>query len=125
MTSAGPPGGKGSAGGRRRCVVSDRQAQRKFKHAPSFGVPGAYSPARAEQFRMAILRFVNDPATIATRGTYNRGPGAGGFPVDFYHDPGSRLVVVVNLSGESVTGFRMSAQQYSAFLRTHRLGGEA
>ena len=117
--------GGSNAGGGRRCVVTDRQAQRKFKHAASFGVPGTYSPANGERLKAAIVRFDNDPATIATRGTYNRGSGAGGFPADFYHDPGSRLVVVVNLSGESVTGFRMSAQQYSAFLRTHRLGGEA
>jgi len=111
-------------GGDRRCTVGDRQAQRKFYHAVDFGVHGQYSRANAERFKEAIVRHVSDPATIAIRGTYNRGAG-GGFPVDFYLEPRQRLVVVVNLRGEFVTGFRMTVQQTEAVQRTGRLGGGA
>ena len=104
-------GGLGQMGlGGRPCLVNDRQAQRKFKHAAVCGVHGLYTSTNADRFGAAIVRFVNDPATVAVRGTYT--PRAGrGSAADFYYEPQSRLVVVVDLAGEFVTGFRMSVQQ--------------
>lgn len=114
-----------SGGTSRPCRITERQAQRKFKHAASFGVFSAYSPANAIRFRAAILAFVNAPTTVVLRGTYNRGAGRGGFPADFYHDPASRLDAVVDTRGDFVTGSRLNAQQDAAFRRTGTLGGGA
>ena len=111
-----------STSGGRPCHISDRQAQRKFKHAAAFGVVGPFSPAAIARFRTAILAFVNAPTTVVLPGTYNRGARRGGFPATFYHDPVSRLIVVVDARGEFVTGFRMNPQQDAAFRRTHTLG---
>jgi len=43
------------SGASRQCRITDRQAQRTFKHAADFGVSGSYNPANATQFRAAIL----------------------------------------------------------------------
>lgn len=100
--------------GGRRCTISDRQAQRKFKHAAVFGVQGPYSPANGERFKDAIRRVVNNTTTVHVRGTYNRGAGSDGFPADFSCEPTSRVVVVVNLDGAFVTGFQMSGRSQSS-----------
>ena len=112
-----------SSGASRPCRITDPQAQRTFKHAADFGVPGPYSPVNGARFKAAILTFVNAPTTLIYRGTYNRGAGRGGFPATFSYDPASRLVVVVDNGGDFVTGFRMNAQQDAAFRRTGTLGG--
>ena len=67
--------------------VSDRQLQRKFKHAVDFGVKGNYNKANAKKFDQAIREHINAPDTEEIRGIYR------GNPVVFQLDPKTRLTV--------------------------------
>lgn len=103
--------------------VSDLQAQRKFGHARAFGVQGPYNRQNADRFKAALDAHVVAPGTRLVRGVYVRGAAAGGFPALLYVDPTNRLVVVANVNGDFVTGYRLSPQQLWNVQNAGRLGG--
>jgi hypothetical protein len=103
--------------------VSDLQAQRKFRHARQFGVQGSYNRQSADRFKAALAAHVVASGTQFIRGMYARGAGSGGFPALFYVDPVSRLIVVADVNGNFVTGYRLSPRQLWNIQRNGRLGG--
>jgi hypothetical protein len=104
-------------------TVADRQAQKKFKHALAFGVEGPYGRQNAERFKRAVATHASHPTTEVIEGVLVRGFRAGGVSARFFLNRETRLVVVASLTGEFVTGFRLSPQQMHNLLTTRRLGG--
>jgi colicin D/self-protective colicin-like immunity protein len=84
---------------------SPKQLQSKFKHAADFGIDGNYNPPNGQAFREAIDQFVNSPGTITETRAYQRAPSL------LTYNAESRLVVVRNLAGAFVSGWRMSPAQ--------------
>jgi hypothetical protein len=57
----------------RRLSITDRQAQKKFKHARVFGVEGPYTRENAERFKVALAAHAADPVVEVSAGILNRG----------------------------------------------------
>lgn len=99
------------------------QAQKKFRHAQRFGVHGTYNRENAERFKTALIAHVSDPAVLVIQGMYLRGSGRGGFPAVFYLRRANRLIVVTDLAGNFVTGYRLRSKQLANVLTIGKLGG--
>ncbi|MEM9189039.1 MAG: colicin D domain-containing protein [Myxococcota bacterium] len=89
----------------RDITFSDRQIQKKFKHAEDFGVEGNYNRTTAGEFRAAIGDHIDAPGTQRINGTYR------GDPVVHHLDPNTGLNVVEDASGNFVSGWRLSPDQ--------------
>jgi hypothetical protein len=103
--------------------VSDRQAQKKFRHARRFGIQGAYNRENLVRFKTALAAHVSDPAVEVIYGTYVRGTGRGGFPAIFYLRRADQQIVVTDRAGNFVTGYRLRPKQLANVLTIGRLGG--
>lgn len=88
-------------------VIDARQLQKKFKHAPDFGVHGNWNTENAEAFARAVQEHVarTDPVT----GTLNRQSGT------WYFDPQTGVGAFFNDANEFVTGFRLTPGQIGHF----------
>ena len=95
--------------------VSEKQLQKKFKHANDFGVKGNYSPANAAKFQAAIENHVADPSTKVINGTYH------GQPVTHYVNPQTGLNVVKEASGQFQSGWELSPAQMKHVITTGKL----
>lgn len=85
--------------------ISDKQLQKKFKHAKDFGVEGNYSKANADKFKKSIEDHVANPNTKVVNGTYK------GQPATIYTDPNSGLAVITKPNGDFVSGWKLSPDQ--------------
>lgn len=101
----------------RAVQFSARQLQKKFKHAPDFGVTGNYSNANAQAFQRALESHVRDAATQVIQGAYR------GQTVTHYYNPNTGLNLVRNAQGAFESGWRLSPDQVLHLLRHGRLGG--
>ena len=101
----------------RTVTASARQLQRKFKHAPDFGITGPYNTANRASFAEAVERHVSSPATRAIPGTYHRQA------VTHFVDPRTGLNVMRDADGAFISGYRLNAEQLRHVLATGRLGG--
>jgi hypothetical protein len=54
------------------CILEDLQVQKKFKHAPDFGVIGNPNRENFELFKDKIAEHMRDPSTIIKEGTYKK-----------------------------------------------------
>lgn len=118
--SAGPPSGKGPGLAKPlfSCVNFDvKKLQAKFKHAADFGVSGNFSKANAEKFQQVLEQHIASPQTQVITGTYR------GNPVQHHFDPTTGLNVIVDTSGEFVSGWRLSPDQIKYVTTTGNLGG--
>jgi hypothetical protein len=116
--SGGGGGGKGPVRVTRAPIsISDKQLQKKFKHAKDFGVDGNYSKANAEKYRDAINGHVNDSATQTIQGTYH------GSPAVHHYNPNTGVNVITDPSGNFVSGWKLSPTQSQHVLTTGNLGG--
>jgi hypothetical protein len=98
-------------------TASTSQLQKKFKHAADFGVAGTPNKANLQAFDDALRNHVQSPATQQIVGTYR------GDPANIYVDSASRLAVIVDLAGNFLTGWKLSAQQLWHVLNGGNLGG--
>lgn len=121
--SAGSATG-GSASGAKVAVArkigvnyTDKQLQKKYKHAKDFGVNDNYTKANAEKYRDALDAHVNDPGTNTIAGTYNNAPAT------HYYNPSTGLNVVTDSSGNFVSGWKLSPQQAWHVENGGNLGG--
>ncbi|PKH38046.1 hypothetical protein CXG46_18995 [Nocardioides alpinus] len=110
------PGGWNGRGTR---TFSDRQVQKKFKHARDFGVDGDFNPAAARAYREALETFIEREATLVKRGTMRGQSGE----VTFHLDPVSRRCVAVDGNGGFISGWRLSPRQLQELLEKGHLGG--
>lgn len=105
-TSGGSGGGENNTGGnttRRSDGVKfdSNQLQQKFdKHGWQFGATSV------QQFKQALVDFIDAPTTQEIRGTYR-----GTMAVDHFYDPTTKLWVAVDANGNFITGFKLSAAQ--------------
>ena len=86
-------------------TITDKQLQKKFKHADDFGVDGNYNPDSAGEFRRAIVDHVNSPETREVVGTYR------GNPVTFHVNQNTGLVVLQDPGGSFLSGWKLNGQQ--------------
>ena len=101
----------------RSLTISDRQLQKKFKHAQDFGVTGPYNPEGAKAFEGAILAHVQDQTTQLIEGTFR------GKSVTHFFNPRSHLNVVRDENGAFETGWRLNTEQEKHVLANGSLGG--
>jgi hypothetical protein len=101
----------------RSLSFSQKQLQKKFKHARDFGVDGNYSPTNAEKFRAALEEHVANPATRIIKGSYR------GKPVTHYVNPNNKLNVVKDASGQFESGWKLNDAQLNHVLSHGNLGG--
>lgn len=98
-------------------VMSSRQIEAKFKHAADFGV---VSPRGGEGFRHfadALDRFMRAPTTTRIGGTYR------GQPAVLNFDRNTNLVVIQDMGGSLLSGWKMSPAQARHLYERGRLGG--
>jgi RHS repeat-associated protein len=103
-----------------RLLTTTHQLQKKFqKHAADFGVMGNWNPANATKFSAALNQHINSPGVRTIQGELR------GFtePVIHIVDRVTRLNVTTTVSGEFITGWRLSAMQLHHVLTTGKLGG--
>ncbi|WP_133739924.1 colicin D domain-containing protein [Actinorugispora endophytica] len=86
-------------------TYTDKQLQKKFKHAQDFGISGDYSRAKADEFREALDNHIDSPGTVQIQGTYHREP------VTHFLDPNTGLNVITTRSGEFISGWKLSPGQ--------------
>ncbi len=91
--------------------MTTKQLQRKYKHAADFGVVGNYNRANGEMFADAITRHVSGPGTKKISGTYR------GNPVTHYVDSQTGLNVIVDASGNFLSGWKLNPAQLQNILR--------
>jgi hypothetical protein len=96
-------------------LTTERQLQKKFKHAESFGVEGNYSPANAQRFDQAIQKHLNAPGTQEISGTYR------GNPVTFHTNPNTGLTVIQETNGRFLSGWKFNPQQLQRILQENKL----
>lgn len=81
------------------------QLQKKFKHATDFGVVGNYSAANATKFQQAIESHIASPAAKIIQGTYR------GNPVTHIYNPATGINVMVEKTGEFISGWKLNSAQ--------------
>jgi RHS repeat-associated protein len=94
------------------------QLEAKFsKHALDFGVTASRGKEGFAAFDQALKSFVQSPSTIQIEGLYRKDPYM------LNYDPNSRLVVIQDMNGVFVSGWRMSQSQLQNVVEKGSLGG--
>jgi hypothetical protein len=99
-------------------VIESSQLDRKFKHAPDFGVVTTKkNPSTVAQFGEAIQDHLTSPNTIQ-KGTYLPTPNS-----VVYYNPTTNNVVVLKPTGEFVTGFKIrpGSDQFANYFKNGAL----
>ncbi len=97
--------------------ISERQIQKKFKHAADFGVSGNYNLQTAAEFAAAIQAHLQKQGVQEISGTYRREP------VKHYFDPLTNLNVMVDAGDNFISGWKLTAAQVVELLTTGDIGG--
>lgn len=109
--------GAKAAAARASFHATQKQLQKKFKHAPHFGVHGNWNPANAANFEAALNKHVQDTANEVIKGKYHN------VAAIIHVNPTTGLAVVSDLNGTFVSGWRLSAQQLKNVRAHGNLGG--
>ena len=91
--------------------TTEKQLQKKFKHAEDFGVTGSFSKANATRFNSAINQHINSPGIKTIQGTYR------GNPVTHYLNPNTGMNVISNPNGIFLSGWRLNPAQLQNVLQ--------
>jgi hypothetical protein len=102
-----------------RMTATERQLQRKYKHADDFGVDGPYNRLNAERFEHALKDFIGRDDVDVRVGTMRGQPGA----VTFHYDASTRQCVVTSPAGDFISAWKLSARQLQAVKERGHLGG--
>lgn len=88
-------------------LISERQLQKKFKHAADFGISFAANiKAHVQQVRVQVIS-----------GTYRTQP------VTHHFDPMTNLDIIVDKTDNYISGWRLNSFQVQAVITTGKLGG--
>jgi len=98
-------------------LVSERQIQKKFKHAADFGISGNYNLQTAAAFAAAIQTHVQKQGVQEIAGTYRRQP------VKHYFDPATNLNVIVDAGDNFISGWKLNSAQIAELSATGDIGG--
>jgi hypothetical protein len=71
-----------------RCHFSEKQLQKKFKHAFAFGITGNCNPSNIIAFKQTLLDHIIDTKTVMIKGSYR------GQPVKHFFNPITKLNVM-------------------------------
>lgn len=94
------------------------QIEKKYKHAPDFGVSKSRGREGFDEFEKALKDFVEHPDTIHNEnGTYRKDPAI------LHYNPESGLVVVQKPDGAFVSGWKMTEKQLKYVENGGDLGG--
>lgn len=97
--------------------ISDRQIQKKFKHAADFGVSGNYNLQTAAAFAAAIQAHLQKQGVQEIAGTYRREI------VKHYFDPLTNLNVMVDAGDNFISGWKLNSAQVVELTTTGDIGG--
>jgi hypothetical protein len=100
-----------------RLSIARSQIEKKFKHAPAFGLNMPRGAAGYDEFADVIEGFVKNPTTTRVAGSYHTMPAVLNYNVT------SRLVVVQTPDGAFVSCWKMSAEQLKNVVDRRSLGG--
>jgi hypothetical protein len=84
---------------------SQKQLQKKFKHAKDFGVQGNYNANTAQQFQQAVQTHVNSAGNQVIYGTYR------GKQVIHHYNPQTGLNVITDRAGNFIGGWKLNPAQ--------------
>jgi len=84
---------------------SDKQLQKKFKHADVFGIVGNYNQENVLRFKSAIENHVNSPNVVRITGTYR------GDSVVHFVDKATGLNVITKQNGDFISAWRLGEEQ--------------
>jgi hypothetical protein len=102
-----------------RMTATERQLQRKYKHADDFGVDGPYNRINAERFERALEDFIGRDDVDVRAGTMRGQSGE----VTFHYDATTRQCVVTSPAGDFISAWKLSARQLQAVKERGHLGG--
>ena len=88
-----------------KITFDSKQLQKKFKHAADFGVTGNYNAANALKFQTAIENHIASPGAKIIQGTYR------GNPVTHIYNPNTGINVIVERTGEFISGWKLNPAQ--------------
>jgi len=91
------------------CFFPPGQIQKKYKHAPDFGVTGNWNKQSGEAFQQAILDHINKPGIQKIQGTYR------GDPVTHYFEKSTQLNVMVCPNNNFISGWKLTEPQMMQF----------
>ena len=94
-----------------------KQLEKKYKHAPAFGVDAPRGAEGFKQFEDALQNFTRSPATESKVGTYH------GQPAILHFDRQTGQAVVQKPTGEFWSGWRLSPDQLNNVITRGSLGG--
>lgn len=101
---------KGSNSVNKVITFTEKQLQKKFKHAADFGIQGNYNKKNAQLFKNAIAQHINNANVKTISGTYR------GNPVNFFVDPSTGLNVLTTDTGKFISGWKLSSEQLNDVL---------
>jgi len=76
-----------------------------------------YSQEGALEFEKALKSHVDSTSTLTINGTYNK------IQVTHYYNPNTGLNLMVNKSGEFVSGWKLNPAQIKHLTTTGKIGG--
>jgi RHS repeat-associated protein len=94
------------------------QIQKKYKHAPEFGITEDWNPQNGIRFMEALRNHVFGDGTIRIEGTWDHME-----PAIYYFDQTTNLVVWTDPYGNFVSGWKLTEIQVDYLLTTGNLGG--
>ena len=97
-------------------LISERQLQKKFKHAADFGISGDYNLQTATAFAANIKAHVQQVRVQVISGTYRTQP------VTHHFDLKTNLDVIVDKTDNYISGWRLNSFQVQAVITTGKLG---
>lgn len=71
-------------------TMDNKQIQKKYKHAPNFGISDNYNQKNAQLFKNKIIEHMKDPSTQIIEGTFKK------IEVTHYFNPETGLNVFFN-----------------------------
>ena len=88
-------------------TLEDPQIQRKFRHAPDFGVFGNPNRENFELFKDKIIEHMKDPSTISKDGTYKKIIEV----VHYFNEKTGLNVMIRQNDNTFISGWKLNDQQ--------------
>lgn len=86
-------------------TFTERQLQKKFKHASVLGIEGNYNKENAQKFRETLRAFVEDPEVRQIVGTFRRDP------VIHYLKESTLIAVITETDGKFISVWELDDEQ--------------
>ena len=92
-------------------TIDNKQIQKKYKHAPDFGISGNYNQKNAQLFKDKIVEHMKEPSTQIIEGTFKK------IEVTHYFNPETGLNVFFNRDNNKfISGWLLKDDQLDNML---------